>query len=259
MDLAFKHFAMRDGLEELRLSGSSFRDFGTSLNVIQDVAMSARAARRAASCNDDSDQTGPPQKRQRRCLPFQQLRTLDMSLDSYASVAHLAMVLCSVRRLTLAIRGPRLGRCAAAVFLPFYLVRPFRALHLSLGRACIFRGDMRPLQALTGLRELGLRDATAGDTTDADVAELLRALPCLRSLTFVVRTLRTSAQLLRVIAETRPQLRRLTLLTGWSPGPSMDAAREAPLFPCLEYMQLVGFAEHDLPDLRSVRLRALYS
>jgi hypothetical protein len=191
----------------------------------------------------------------RRRLPFEQLRTLDMSLDRYASVAHLAMVLWRVRRLTLAFRGGRRpghhdDTAAAAIFLPFFFMREFRALQLDLGSACIFRGDMRPLQALTQLRELGLRNATAGDTTDADVAELLRALPCLRALTFALRTMQTSAELLRVIAETRPQLRRLTLTSGWSPGPSMDAAREAPLFPCLEYMQLEGFEERDLPDLR---------
>ncbi len=251
MDQAFKHFAMRDGLEELRLGSCIFSNQGLLPTAIKDVASSARAFSRACNHCYDSNELDPPRKRQRRRQPFEHLKTLDIAIDSQAVLLSLVSVIWSVRRLTLAIRGRSFTDYASTIFLPFVFLRQLRALHLDLGgAACIFRGDIRPLHDLTELRELSLLDATAGDITDEDVAKLLRALPRLHALAFSFHVPQTTSQLLQVIGESRPQLRRLTLSSSWSPGPSMDNAPVRPLFPCLEYLLLKGYEEQDIPETK---------
>ncbi len=180
MNLTFQHCATRDGLKGLRLGSFSYGDVTLSPAVSKAVASSAHEFRRAGNHEDDIDERDSPPKRQQRCEPFEHLRTPDIAIDCHPSIMSLATALWSLKRLTLNIRGLR-PRAASSIIVPLLFLGQLHALDLEQGAARIMRGDIRSLGDLAALRELSLLDATADNVTDADVDELLQALPRVRT------------------------------------------------------------------------------
>jgi hypothetical protein len=240
---------MADRLEELWWNNGRFEgDKTVLLAAIEDLAVIHRGG--SVRGHDDIDRSSYWRYAQelqeehhrydhRRRRLFARLRNLSVTIDS-SSMQPLATLLSSVTRLSVALRHTwddfevtAIRACSPIATLP-----QLRQLRIDFGDFTLVpAAALRALHTLKQLRVLDLGPGDAHDTTDDDIAALLRALPRLVELGVDLAMRNASDEVLRVVGESNALLQRLT----WR-GPRnlrralVNAARE-PLFPCLEVFE----------------------
>jgi hypothetical protein len=235
LDDAFRALANYGGLKVL-LMGHGYYSSLVSAEAMRDVVATAQA---------------PPAPRQ----PFADLDELRIRICPPA-MEPLVRLLKSVTRLSITIID---AVDDAAVAAPAYwhgLELLSRLAHLR--KLCVvFRTaarvrpySLRALSYLTELRHLELTQGRANTVSLDDVAELLRDMVHLRSLRLQMDMKNVSGDLPRVVGETCRRLRSLSLGPTCHLGVSLRAARETPLFPCLQSLRL---SKATMPHMRRRR------
>ncbi len=142
----------------------------------------------------------------------------------------------------------RLSVCASvqrsphSIFPARATLHHLRALRIELltGHLAICPSDLRNLQCLVQLQKLTYNAARAIGLHDADVVEMLHALPRLQLLSLHMGLWTPSSEVLRAVGELLPLLRCLRLSRPPSLEPFFMAQSALPLFSRLEYQETAG-------------------
>jgi hypothetical protein len=258
-DDAFRHFALRDDLEQLWLGKyPCYMDMVVSEAAINNIATcGSRGVCDAEYLYRHGRFQLVPRIRSNGRRPFEQLRDLLVAVACERSVTLLAPFLVSLTHLSLSVgRAEAWNISDEEILQSLSTLENLQHLKLKLGGLSAFTGaGLVHLRSLTQLQVLQLDAAQPSRFNNSHLATLLTSLPCLRSLGLHINLKSPWYQAVKVIGENCPRLRCLFLR---SPYPAdlatiFDSHCHAPLFPYLEILGLPG-AGRTTDNLRCVGL-----
>jgi hypothetical protein len=262
-DHAFRHFSLREGLEQLWLGKRPhYMHMIVSEAAINDVApWACRDDCEAEYLYSDGRFKLVPRMRSKRRQPFQELRDVLVAVESEMSVTLLAPLLVSLTHLSLSVGHTDEQQVNDEEILrTLSTLQHLKSLNLLLvGRSAFAGASLANLRSLSQLQILKLDSSRPSVFRKTHLVALLASLRHLRSLRFHVDLRGPLNEVVNVIGETCPGLRCLYLRSPdfCNLATTLESRRHSPLFPHLEVLGLSVVATSP-GNLRYVSLPYLF-
>jgi hypothetical protein len=248
VDQAFRHFAMREGLERLTLYANAHVQHRSISSAAFEGLLPSTADDRDASSplnrSHVADEAGQPSTNR----PFERLKELHLVVASGTLLPGLALLLPSLTVLRIVVLAHPDDDAdddvdlddlqTSSVFTPLASLSQLRKLNVELDvERYVAWADLLALRSLTELRELDIDNGVCEDAHEADLAALFSPLRKLQRLVVQMDMEDLPSDALRALGEALPQLRHLELGSDWSFRPAVnETAGGVPLFPSLKYL-----------------------